>query len=212
MQILSLLLSTIIFFSSFVAKVILQLNDNFFLKSCLKDDRIVEIRSCNIKPGTRDGFQKSFVDQVLPANSITAFLNKINAMEKKTTQQSDSAKLSTLNALFIKNFLTQDVSAHDKIIHRDFVCIESSGQIVQRDKYMKEWATGYEKSGYTSFSYTDEFIRIFGNTALVRSKTVYTKIVDGKKVNGNTIYTDTYVKENGEWKCVQAQLTAIKNN
>jgi hypothetical protein len=45
--------------------------------------------------------------------------------------------------------------------------------------------------------------------ALIRSKTVFTKIVDGKEVSGNSIYTDTYIKENGEWLCVQAQLTRV---
>lgn len=24
-----------------------------------------------------------------------------------------------------------------------------------------------------------------------------------------TIYTDTYIKENGEWKCIQAQITNL---
>jgi hypothetical protein len=75
---------------------------------------------------------------------------------------------------------------------------------------MKRWASGYSKSVYTSLSYTDELIRIFGNSALVRSKTVYTKVVDGKTVHGNSVYTDTYVKEGGTWKCVQAQITPVK--
>jgi len=148
---------------------------------------------------------------VLQGDELIDLSNKIN-MNDSLTLRSDSAQLSALNAKFIKNFLDQDTAAHDKIIHKDFVCIESSGAIVLRDEYLKDWATGYQQSGYTSFAYTDEFIRIFGNMALVRSKTVYTKMVDGKKVSGNAIYTDTYVKEDGEWKCIQAQLTAVKNN
>lgn len=121
----------------------------------------------------------------------------------------DKATLSALNAQFIKNFLDQDTVAHNKIIHKDFVCIESSGAIIQRDEYMKDWAHGYENSGYKTFSYTDEYIRIFGNMALVRSKTAFTKLVNGELVEGNTIYTDTYVKENGRWWCVQAHLTRV---
>jgi hypothetical protein len=26
---------------------------------------------------------------------------------------------------------------------------------------------------------------------------------------GMTLYTDTYVKENGTWKCIQAQITTV---
>ena len=135
-------------------------------------------------------------------------------VNKKTMDQTivktDKEILSELNAQFIKNFVTQDTVSHNKIIHKDFTCILSSGAIVDRQTYMKDWAHGYETSHYTSFSYTDEFIRVFGNMALVRSKTVYTKTVDGQTVHGNTVYTDTYVKENDRWWCVQAQLTPVK--
>jgi hypothetical protein len=46
-------------------------------------------------------------------------------------------QLSQLNALFIKNFLKQDVNAHNEIIHKNFVCIESNGSIVGREEYLK---------------------------------------------------------------------------
>lgn len=124
--------------------------------------------------------------------------------------QQDKAALSALNAQFIANFLSADTVAHNTIIHPDFVCIESSGAIVQRAQYMKEWVHAYAESGYTSFSYEDEVIRIFGDMALVRSKTVYTKMVNGQPVKGNSVYTDTYVREKGRWWCVQAHITPLK--
>lgn len=122
----------------------------------------------------------------------------------------DLAELSKINAQFIKNFVTEDTASHNRIIHPDFICIQGSGVIVKRDDYLREWATGYRTSGYKSFDYSEEMIRIFGNMALVRSKTTYTREVDGKTEKGYTIYTDTYVKENGKWLCVQAQITPIK--
>lgn len=126
-----------------------------------------------------------------------------------TATKTDKEILSELNAQFIKNFITGDAEAHDKIIHKDFVCIENNGAIVNREDYLKAWATDYSKSHLTSFSYTNEYIRIFGNTALARSKTIATKEVAGETVISNTIYTDTYVKENGRWLCVQAQITPV---
>ena len=118
--------------------------------------------------------------------------------------------LSAINAQFIRNFLTQDAKRHAEIIHDNFVCIESNGHIVSRQEYLHNWATDFQNSGYTSFGYQDELIRIFGNTALVRAKTVYTKTVDGQVVTGYTIYTDTYLKEEGKWKCIQVQITPVK--
>ncbi len=34
-------------------------------------------------------------------------------------------------------------------------------------------------------------------------------MVDGIEAMGMTMYTDTYVHENGAWKCVQAQITPV---
>jgi ketosteroid isomerase-like protein len=125
-------------------------------------------------------------------------------------KKTDLEELSELNAQFIQNFINQDAVAHSKIIHDDFVCIQSTGIIVDRDQYLKGWESAYSQSGYKTFSYTDESIRIFGTVALIRSRTVYTKIADGKEVSGSSVYTDTYTKENERWLCIQAQITPVK--
>ena len=133
-------------------------------------------------------------------------------MTNTQSDSEDSARLRALNAQFIKNFLNQDVAAHSEIIHKDFVCIESNGSIINRDEYLKNWATDFDNSGYTSFTYKDELIRVFGNMAFVRAKTVCTKNVNGQNKEGYTIYTDTYLKENGKWQCIQVQITPVKVN
>lgn len=129
---------------------------------------------------------------------------------KEMDSSTDKIALSKLNARFIKNYITGDVKAHNEIIHKDFVCIENNGSIIGREEYLKNWATDYKNSRVESFTYTNEFIRIFGNTALVRSASVYTKMKDGQPVNGYSVYTDTYIKENGRWYCVQAQMTPVQ--
>jgi len=123
----------------------------------------------------------------------------------------DITVLSKLNAQFIRNFTDQDTAGHDLILHPDFICIDNSGEIMGREEYLKDWATAYDNSGYTSFSYGEEYIRIWGNVALIRSRTTYTKLINEKLVQGNTVYTDTYFKENGKWLCIQAQITPIQS-
>ena len=136
-------------------------------------------------------------------------MEQIDTLVTKSDEETNGKQLSELNAKFIRNFLTQDVLSHNEIIHKDFVCIESNGSIVSRDVYLKHWPTDFDNSGYTSFEYKDECIRIFENIALVRAKTIYTKQADGKEKEGYTIYTDTYLKENGKWQCVQVQITPV---
>ncbi|MBS1682142.1 MAG: nuclear transport factor 2 family protein [Bacteroidetes bacterium] len=133
----------------------------------------------------------------------------INAQPRKLNSDNDLEQLQKLNAQFIQNYINHDTIAHNQIIHKDFVCIENDGSIENRKEYMKNWATDYPNGNFTSFSYSDEHIRFFGNIALVRSKSFYTRIKNGKKINGSSIYTDTYKKENGRWWCIQAQITPI---
>lgn len=140
------------------------------------------------------------------AQNAPDILNIKNTMN--TTN--DSLQLSAINAQFIKNFITQDAKAHDKIIHKDFVCIGSNGSIISRETYLTNWATDYEKSGFISFTYSDEHIRIFGDIAFVRSKTTAVRKVNGETTMSHTIYTDSYKKENGQWQCVQVQITPVK--
>ena len=147
-------------------------------------------------------------------NYMAAQITQVSTQKNKTMIKADNRTdkeiLSGLNAQFIKNFINQDTVAHNEIIHKDFICIESSGVVVNREDYMKAWASDYGNGNFSSFIYVDEVIRIFGDIALVRSKTVYTRVKDGKAISGNSTYTDTYIKEDGRWWCIQAQITPIK--
>ena len=242
----------------------------YFLTAQPVEDLIIEIRSYNLKSGSRNEFQKLFVDQALPLlakwkievvaygpslhdensfflaraysnlnhrqQSQDAFYGSeswvkgpreavLALVENYTTivlprsnfnintmqnEMEDREQLSRLNAQFIKNFIAQDTVTHNEIIHKDFVCIEGNGKIANRKEYMKAWATDYQNGKFNAFSIRDEHIRIFGNMALVRSRSIFTRLLDGKEVTGTSLYTDTYIKETGRWWCVQAQITAIK--
>lgn len=124
-----------------------------------------------------------------------------------TAQETDMATLKKLNAKFIHNFVTNDTAAHNLIIHKDFVCITSEGQSIGRRDYLESWAHGFD--GFKYWDYRNESIMIFGNTALVHSQNKYIVVRDGKEITGMSMYTDTYIKENGQWKCVQAQLSKV---
>ncbi len=127
--------------------------------------------------------------------------------EAQNNYDQDMAQLKVLNAKFINNFVTNDSAAHSKILHKDFVCISSTGGYISRQKYLEGWAHGFD--GFKYWDYRDENIKIFGNMALVHAQNKYVVMRDGKEITGMSIYTDTYIKENGQWKCVQAQLTKV---
>ncbi len=122
----------------------------------------------------------------------------------------DRSELRKLNAQFIKNYTNNDVTNHNMIIHRDFIYISSSGKILSREDYMKGWAHAWNDKTDRSYKYKNESIRIFDNMALIRCNGYLTSIRNGRNTITETVYTDTYIKENGRWRCVQAQITEVK--
>jgi hypothetical protein len=127
----------------------------------------------------------------------------------RTTEPDDLAQLKALNAKFIHNFVTNDVPSHDKIIHEKFQYINSRGKWVNRKDYLENWKTGFDPEKIIYWDYRFEKISIIGTTALVRSVNKCTIRDNGNEITDMTQYTDVYVKENGAWKCIQAQITKV---
>ena len=118
-------------------------------------------------------------------------------------------ELRALNARFIHNFITNDVPSHDAILHPEFICITPMGGRVDRADYLKAWATGFDAERIPYYDYRDEKIDVFGDTALGRSTNKSVRMKDGVEAIGMTLYTDTYIRQGGVWKCVQAQITPV---
>jgi hypothetical protein len=117
--------------------------------------------------------------------------------------------LQALNAKFIHNFVTNDVPSHDAILHERFTSILPNGARLSRKDYLKAWATGFDPEVIVYWDYRDERIDVFGDVALVSSTNKWIRRRDGVEVTGMTKYTDTYLYENGAWKCILAQLTNV---
>jgi hypothetical protein len=139
---------------------------------------------------------------LIPGIAIASFAQPSN----------DEATLISINRQFIRNFLNNDTVEHSKIIHAsNFLFIGTNGKLLDRNEYMQGWAHGYDKTVMPEFDLEEVQVRLFDNMALIVAKTRVKKVKDGTIFTGETRYTDTYVKEKGEWKCVQVQLTRIAN-
>jgi hypothetical protein len=119
------------------------------------------------------------------------------------------ADLKALNACFIHNYVTNDVSSHDAMMHPDFICIGPRGIRQNRADYLKQWATQFDPEVVVYWDVRDEVITIIDNVALVRSTNKRTIRRDGEDTTSMSTYTDTYLFQNSEWKCIQAQIQTL---
>ena len=120
--------------------------------------------------------------------------------------------LRSLNARFIENFVTNDVRSHEAMLHPAFLCLQSDGARVDRASYLLAWATGFDPDVIVYWDVRDELITVVGNVALVRATNKQIVRRDGIDSVGMSTYTDTYVCENGEWKCLQAQISPVSQH
>lgn len=134
-----------------------------------------------------------------PAEAAGAYLQSPRALED----------LGRINDQFISNFINNDVASHDRLLHPRFIMIGSDGAKVDRATYLKNWATGFDPDVITYWDVRDELITLVGNTALVRSINKQVLRRGGQDTASMSIYTDTYVYQDGKWLCIQAQITRV---
>ena len=119
------------------------------------------------------------------------------------------AELKALNARFIHNYVTNDVEAHDAMMHPAFICIGPKGIRQNRADYLRQWATQFDPEVVVYWDVRDEVITVIDNVALVRSTNKRTIRRDGTETTGMSTYTDTYLFQKGQWKCIQAQIQTL---
>lgn len=119
------------------------------------------------------------------------------------------AQLRQLNARFIHNYVTNDVASHDALLHPRFTYISGSGQRVDRATYLKNWATGFSAETIPYWDTRDERIVMHGAVALVSAINKFVERSGGEAQTGMAAYTDTYVCDDGQWRCIQAQITMV---
>jgi hypothetical protein len=111
------------------------------------------------------------------------------------------AEIRALNDQYITAAITGDVEWYRKILADEFVCIDSDGSVLDKPAFLRQTAEPPELAEY---KLTDVEIRFYGEVALVRC-TGHWLSHAGRP--GISRYVDIYVKQNGEWRVVSAQIT-----
>ena len=62
---------------------------------------------------------------------------------------------------------------------------------------------------FTDFNIEDLKVRFYGDTAIVVGRGSIKAHTKTRDLSGNYVWTDTFVKQNGEWKAVASQVTSV---
>jgi ketosteroid isomerase-like protein len=114
---------------------------------------------------------------------------------------SDETTLSRLNARYIESFMKADVDWYREHLADDFVCIESNGSVLDKDRFLRKTAEGPDLADYRLAQVQ---IRLYGDFALVHGMGLFRR---RDATTGTSRYTDVYRRVGDGWKVISAQIT-----
>ncbi len=122
---------------------------------------------------------------------------------EQTNTPDDLEILRQLNHDYVQSFLTSDARRYDELIAENFICIEPNGQLVDRAAFLE---AAVHPVTVEYFRVEDVEIRLFGDFAQIVARTPY-KYPDGRQ--GVSRYIDCWIKRDGQWRAISAQITGI---
>jgi uncharacterized protein (TIGR02246 family) len=128
---------------------------------------------------------------------------------KQAKADSDSAISQTLQAVeqaWLDAEKNHDAAAFEKLVADDWIAISPDGKSQAKAERAAEIKSGH----ITSATLGDMKVRVFGDTAVVTGTDDEVTMTEGKKSSDHYVWTDVFVKRNGNWLAVASQTAQIK--
>lgn len=127
-----------------------------------------------------------------------------------STSQSagDEQRLTQIERDWAQAMVKGDVGFMERTAHPDYTFVSPDGRLVTRSEDIADLKSGAFKA--ESASVLDLKVRIYGgDTAVVTGRNVLKGTYKGQDVSGEYLFTDTFLKDQGEWRCVATQSTRV---
>ena len=112
---------------------------------------------------------------------------------------SDEDVIRELNAGYVRAFLQSDAEWYDRHLTPDFMCILTTGAVVDRATFVDN---ARKPHTVVTYELSEVRVRQHGDVALVSALGSW-KRKDG--TTGKTRYVDVWVRKDGVWKAVSAR-------
>ena len=121
-------------------------------------------------------------------------------------QTDDSDIVKKLNADWINCYVTRDTTRLASILADDMILNDPTGAVFDK----KAMLDGLQNLTVLSDHVDEVTVRLFGPTAIVNARTTFVFKANGAQMTGHNTYMDGYIKRDGQWKCVAAHVSLLK--
>ncbi len=98
-----------------------------------------------------------------------------------------------------------DEAVLKEILSDDFIFTDDAGQVTDKHQYIE----ASKNIRVKSYTLKDVTVRVYGETGIVAGRWTGVLTVEGKDVEANFRFTDTFVKRDGQWYGVASQDTKL---
>ena len=106
-----------------------------------------------------------------------------------------------------KMALSGDAASLEKLLASDYVYTNQDGQMASRAEMVSGMKSGTTK--YDTFTVGDMKVHVYGDAAVVTGNGHLKGTENGKPVDEQIRFTDTWVKRDGRWVCAATQVTRL---
>jgi hypothetical protein len=146
---------------------------------------------------------------VILALLLPAFTCLAGVSQNRENGNAESDRLLSLESIWNEAEVRHNARALDMLLADTFSYTDSDGSFMDRAQWLahvKSRVDDYEQLGNSAMA-----VHVYGNLAIVTGKYVEKLRQKGRAVTRNGRFTDTWIRQNSEWKCVASQATLIGN-
>ncbi len=139
---------------------------------------------------------------------IFGFLMAAAAMAMAADSPAEKAVLKAAQDL-AQAQMKKDRAALEKLLGDEIVYSHSSGMVETKADHIKATMRPVAESNYEKIEYTDPRIMVYGNTAVMTCKALYSVNNAGKKADNHLTMLQTWVKRGSNWQLVARWTTRV---
>lgn len=128
---------------------------------------------------------------------------------QKAAPSTDEAELLKACRTRLSALNRFDVATIDRYTHKDFIGTDEDGVRVSKAELLKKYAPHSEEPPNTYGPMEDVQVRIYGATAILNYRVQLRERFGDRDIVTPLRRTDVFLKDEGRWQEVSAQLTAI---
>lgn len=141
---------------------------------------------------------------------IVCFALMLGALLSIAQEAAESKHILALENAWNQAQMKGDSSALDLLLGDGFVFTDSDGSIKDKAQWLN--AVQHEVARYELLGNQDQKVHVYGNAAIVTGEYRERTRTKGKMLLRRGRYTDTWIKQNEQWRCVATQATVVANS